>query len=83
MALSETTTLRVPTELRDEIARIAEQRGTTMLQVVSDAIHRLGRDQWWGTVREALEQMSDDDHTGYRAEARGLDGAASDGLRGA
>ena len=47
---SQTTTLRVPTALRDEISRLAEQRGTTMLEVVTDAVHRLSRDEWWSSV---------------------------------
>jgi predicted DNA-binding protein len=44
MATAETTTLRVPVELRDEIARLAEERGSTMLEVVTDAVHSLTRD---------------------------------------
>lgn len=82
MAPSETTTLRVPTELRDEIARIADQRGTSMLEVVSDAIHQLGRQEWWAAVHDALEQMTDDDRSAYHADVEALDGATGDGLRG-
>lgn len=81
MATGETTTLRVPVELRNEIARIAEQRGTTMLDVVADAIHRLSRDEWWATVHAAFDQMSDDEAADYRREADVLDNAAADGLR--
>ena len=36
---------QVPTAVRDEVSRLAEQRGTTMLEVVTDAVHRLGRDE--------------------------------------
>ncbi|MEA2702514.1 MAG: hypothetical protein QOD63_459 [Actinomycetota bacterium] len=82
MAPHETTTLRVPTELRDEIARIASQRGTTMLEVVSDAIHRLSREQWWDTVDQAIENVTDDEIAAYQAEVAALDGTAGDGLRG-
>ncbi len=81
MAPHETTTLRVPTELRDEIARIANQRGTTMLEVVTDAIHRLSREQWWDTVHVAIEAMTDDEKAAYHAEVEALDGTAGDGLR--
>jgi predicted transcriptional regulator len=81
MAPSETTTLRVSTELRDEIARLADERGTTMLEVVADAIHRLTRDQWWATVHTALDQMTGDDVEAYQAEAGLLDDTAADGLR--
>ena len=82
MAPTETTTLRVPTDLRDEIARLAEARGTTMLEVVTDAIHRLTREQWWGTVHDALDAMTADEVDAYRAEAATLDGTAADGLGG-
>ena len=80
MALSQTTTLRVPTELRDEISRLAKQRGTTMLDVVTDAVHRLSREQWWTLVRSALDEMSDAEAGSYHDESRRLDATASDGL---
>lgn len=67
--------------MRDEIARIAEERGTTMLDVVADAIHRLSRDEWWATVHVALDAMSDEEAAGYRGEAEVFDNAAADGLR--
>lgn len=75
-----TTTLRVPSELRDEIARIAAQRGTTMLEVVTDAVHRLGREEWWSSVRDALDQLTPEDVADYQAESRRLDVASADGL---
>ena len=75
-----TTTLRVPSELRDEIARIAEQRGTTMLEVVTDAVHRLGRDEWWLSVRDALDGLTPSEVGEYQAESRQLDAASVDGL---
>ncbi|MFT7601809.1 MAG: putative transcriptional regulator [Acidimicrobiales bacterium] len=75
-----TTTLRVPSELRDEIARIAEQRGTTMLEVVTDAVHRLGRDEWWSSVRDALDGLSSSEVAGYQSESQQLDAASADGL---
>lgn len=82
MAIGKTTTLRMPVELRDEIARLADQRGTTMLEVVADAIHRLGRDDWWASVHSALDEMSEADRADYRREADALDNAAADGLDG-
>ena len=82
MAPAETTTLRVSTELRNQIARIAGQRGTTMLEVVTDAIDRLSREEWWEAVRTRLDEMSDEEVADYRAEAEALDSAAGDGLHG-
>lgn len=75
-----TTTLRVPTDLRDEIAALAEERGTTMLEVVADAIRRLRRDQWWVGVHTAIERLEPGGLATYRAEAELLDDAARDGL---
>ena len=80
MAPSKTTTLRVPVELRDEIARIAQERGTTMLEVVDDAVHRLGRDEWWSSVREGLDRMSASEVAEYRSDGNQLEGASADGL---
>ncbi|MFT7649953.1 MAG: putative transcriptional regulator [Candidatus Poriferisodalaceae bacterium] len=75
-----TTTLRVPSELRDEIARIAEHRGTTMLEVVADAVHRLGRDDWWSSVRDALDGLTSSEAAEYQVESQRMDAALVDGL---
>lgn len=78
--MAPTATLRVPVELRDEIARLAEERGTSMLEVVTDAIHRLTRDQWWAGVHDALDQMAPEEVSDYRTESGQLEGTAADGL---
>jgi hypothetical protein len=71
----------VPVQLRDEIARLADARGSTMLEVVTDAVHRLTRDQWWASVHEAIDSMTTEEVGAYRAEADQLDRTAADGLR--
>ena len=81
MAPAETTTLRVPVELRDEIARLAAARGSTMLDIVIDAVDRLSQDQWWDNVHDAIEAMTADEAEDYRAETDQLDSATADGLR--
>jgi hypothetical protein len=68
-------------ELRDEIARLAAARGSTMLEIVTDAVHRLSRDQWWESVHDAIDAMTADEAEAYRAETDQLDSAAADGLR--
>ncbi len=80
MALSETTTLRVPVGLRDEISRLAKHRGTTMVAVVTAAVHRLGRDDWWLATRGALDELSDSEADSYQAESQKLSEAGTDGL---
>lgn len=80
MAPTQTTTLRVPNELRDEIARLAAARGTTMLDVVAEAVERLRRDEWWESVRAALDELPDAHLSAYSAESRMLGASAPDGL---
>ena len=80
MALPRTTTLRVPTALRDEISRLAEQRGTTMIEVVTDAVQRLSRDEWWSSVRDALDGLTAAEEASYQAGSLGMDAASADGL---
>jgi len=82
MALSTTTTLRVPIKLRDEISRLADQRGSTMLEVVTDAVHRLSRDEWWDSVHHALDDLDAAEVASYQAESSRLNSAASDGIGG-
>ncbi|MDE0138823.1 MAG: hypothetical protein OXQ26_09625 [bacterium] len=74
--------MRISTELRDQISRLAEHRGTTMVDVVTDAVQRLGRDEWWLSVRGALDGLAEADAVSYREESRRLEAAAADGLDG-
>ena len=75
-----TTTIRLPIELRDEIARLADQRDSSMVGVVSDAVGRLARDEWWDRVHAALDSLSEEDAVDYMAETDRLDGTTSDGI---
>ena len=51
-----------------------------MVAVVTDAVHLLGRDEWWSSVRDALDKMTPADIAGYQAESQLWDPAAADGL---
>lgn len=51
-----------------------------MLDIVSDAVHRLSRDQWWDNVHEAIDAMTADEAEDYRIETDRLDSATADGL---
>ncbi len=51
-----------------------------MVDVVADAVHRLGRDEWWSSVRDALEDLAPSEVDAYQMESRRLDAAAIDGL---
>lgn len=76
MSPSKSTTLRLSTELRDEIARLAEQRGSSMVDVVAAAIDELKRQEWWNQVRVELAGLEND----YRIDAQVFEGAAGDGV---
>lgn len=45
--------------MRDEVSRLAKQRGTTMLDVVTEAVHQLSREEWWSSVHGAFDELSD------------------------
>lgn len=51
-----------------------------MLEVVTDAVHRLDRDEWWSSVQDALDGMSPSEAADYQAESQQMDAAAADGL---
>jgi len=80
MAPAETTTLRMPKPLRDEIARLADQRGTSMVDVVTDAVRNLRCDAWWAEVHVAFDAMAPAEVAAYDTEASGLEGSGLDGL---
>jgi predicted transcriptional regulator len=75
-----TTTLRVPVELRDEIARLAEERGASMAEVVGQAVARLARDDWWSAVHHSLEKWGPHETGNYQREGDAYNAAAADGL---
>ena len=81
MAPTQTTTLRVPVELRDEIAALAEDQGTTLLEVVTRAVAQLKREQFWEMVHQQMDAMPADELSAYQAETNQLDGTVGDGLR--
>ncbi len=82
MAPSRSTTLRVPVELRDEIARIADRRGASLVEVVADAVHRLSRDEWWDQLHSRLDSLSEAEATDLANETERLDDTTQDGLGG-
>lgn len=83
MATTGSTTLRVTTELRDEIARLADLMDTTMQEVVAEAVRVLGREEWWSSVHEALDKLDEKEVGSYLTEAKTLGNASPDGLDGA
>ena len=80
MVHSQIAAVRLPDELGDEISRLAERLGITMLDVVTPAVHQLWREEWWSSVRGAFDGLSDADAASYRTKNRLLDSATADGL---
>jgi predicted transcriptional regulator len=76
MAPTKTTTVRVPSSLRDEIARLADESNTSMAELLGEAIEVLKCQRWWDDVHASLDDLDD----GYRHELSTLDTAAGDGL---
>ena len=54
-----------------------------MQEVVAEAVRVLGRDEWWSSVHEALDDLDEQEVGSYLAEAKVLGGASPDGLDGA
>lgn len=76
MSPPKSTTLRLSTELRDEIARLAEQRGSSMVDVVAAAVDELKRQEWWKQVRLEVDELEND----YRVDVQVFEAAAGDGV---
>jgi predicted transcriptional regulator len=51
------TTIKVDTSVRDRLARLARQRGTTMGDLLAEAADRLEREAFFGRAREQMEQL--------------------------
>ena len=51
-----------------------------MVDVVADAVHQLGREEWWSSVREALDDLVPSEVDAYQSESQRFDAAAIDGL---
>jgi len=51
-----------------------------MLEVVTDAVHRLGRDEWWSSVRDALDGLALAEVATYQVDSKQLGSASADGL---
>lgn len=54
-----------------------------MQEVVAEAVRVLGREEWWSSVHEALEDLDEKEVGSYLAEAKTLGVASPDGLDGA
>ena len=51
-----------------------------MVDVMAVAVNRFGRDEWWSSVRDALDDLAPSEVDAYRNESQRLGAAAIDGL---
>jgi predicted transcriptional regulator len=67
------TTIKVDRALRDRLAALARERGTTMGAVLTEATEHLEREAFFARARYQLERLRDDDPAAWksdRAESR-------------
>lgn len=62
-----------PAAQQDETARAADQQSSPMQQPTNEPVHRPGRDEWWESVREALDDLDPEQAASYQAENRRLE----------
>lgn len=53
------TTIKVDSAVRDRLAALARERGTTMGALLADVTDRLERDAFFARAREQLESLRD------------------------
>ncbi|MCQ3808361.1 MAG: hypothetical protein KTV16_14005 [Acidimicrobiia bacterium] len=51
-----------------------------MIDVVTEAVQRLTRDEWWKSVRGALDNLDTAEAAAYRTESDELEAASADGF---
>lgn len=67
------TTIKVDTTIRDRLATLAHERGTTMGNLLADVVDHLERDAFFAQARTQLERLRDEDPdewARYRDESR-------------
>jgi predicted transcriptional regulator len=63
-----TTTIKVDTTVRDRLAVLARERGTTMGALLAEATERLERETFFTRAREQLERLHRDDPVAWEAD---------------
>jgi hypothetical protein len=67
------TTIKVDSGVRDRLAALARERGTTMGALLAEATDRLEREAFFARAREQLDRLREQDPDGWaanRAESR-------------
>jgi predicted transcriptional regulator len=63
-----TTTIKVDSAVRDRLAVLARERGTTMGALLAEAAEGLEREAFFARARAQLEQLRQDDPDAWEAD---------------
>jgi predicted transcriptional regulator len=62
------TTIKVDSALRDRLATLARERGTTMGALLAEATERLEREVFFARAREQLDRLRREDPSAWEAD---------------
>jgi predicted transcriptional regulator len=62
------TTIKVETTVRDRLAALARERGTTMGALLAEATSRMEREAFFVKARRQLEELQRGDPAGWKAD---------------
>jgi predicted transcriptional regulator len=62
------TTIKIDSAVRDRLAVLARERGTTMSALLTEATERLEREAFFARAREQLESLRQDDPDAWKAD---------------
>jgi hypothetical protein len=60
-----TTTIKVESDIRDRLARLARIRRITMGALLGDVVDRLETEQRWSEINEAYDRLQSQDPAGW------------------
>jgi hypothetical protein len=63
-----TTTIKVDSSVRDRLAMIARERGTTMGMMLAEVAERLERELFFARARNDLNRLRQDDPSAWEAD---------------
>jgi predicted transcriptional regulator len=63
-----TTTIKVDSAVRDRLAALARERGTTMGAILADVTERLERESFFAAARRQLDGLRQDDPSAWEAD---------------
>jgi hypothetical protein len=63
-----TTTIKVDARIRDRLAALAKERGTTMGSLLVEVTERLEREAFFARAHEQLSRLQEDDPSAWAAD---------------